>query len=381
MQPYAVSSDGAALFLADELSHVVRRIDLASGIATVVAGSGSLGSGGDGGPATAAELLSPRGVAIGLDGDVFISDSGNNRIRRVDAATGLITTLAGTGEQGFSGDGGPAASARLFLPRGLAIDASGDLLVADTFNRRVRRIQISTGIISTIVGNGSSGSGGDGGPATGASLTNVQALSLDSAGNLFLSDYSTRRVRRVDAATGIITTVAGTGTAGFSGDGGPASAAMLNGPSGIAVDCTGALLIADSSNNRVRRVDPATGTIATIAGGGPFGPGGDGGPATDTYLLVPFDVAVDSTCSVFIGERGGNRVRRVSTTGIITTAAGNGVPQYSGDGGSAVDAQISRSIGVASDLDGNLYLADGDNQRIRRVDVATGVITTIAGNG
>jgi hypothetical protein len=230
----------------------IRRVDADTGIITTVAGGGR--TLGDGGPATKAKLNSPRGIAVDMAGDFFIGDSGDNRVRRVDALTGIITTVAGNGTRGYGGDGGPATGAELNGLRGVVVDGSGNLFIADASNYRIRRVDARTGIITTVAGNGTNTYSGDGGPATQAGMTMVNSLALDSLGNLFVGDVLDNRIRRVDAFTGIITTVAGNGTAGFSGDGGPAVSAELDAPYAVAVDHFGNMFIGDSANNRVRKL-------------------------------------------------------------------------------------------------------------------------------
>ena len=215
-------------------------------------------------------------MAVDASGNLYIADTGNNRIRKV-SATGIITTVAGNGSAGYSGDGGPATSAQLDGPEGVAVDGSGNLYIADTCNNRIRKVS-ATGIITTVAGNGSAGYSGDGGPATSAQLSLPAGVAVDGSGNLYIADSGNNRIRKV-SATGIITTVAGNGSPGYSGDGGPATSAQLNQPAGVAVDASGNLYIADSSNNRIRKVS-ATGIITTVAGNGFDGYSGDGGPAT-----------------------------------------------------------------------------------------------------
>ena len=245
------------------------------------------GYGGDGGPAASAALDSPAGVAADAAGNLFIADTGNHRVRRVDAATGVITTVAGTGTFGYAGDGGPATSAALAIPSAVAVDAAGNLFIADAGNSRVRRVDAATGVITTVAGTGAPGYGGDGGPATGAALNDPSGWRWTPRATCSSPTRATSRVRRVDAATGVITTVAGTGAAGYGGDGGPATAAALNYPAGVAVDAAGNLFIADTYNHRVRRVDAATGVITTVAGTGAAGLGGDGGPGRRRPPVLP----------------------------------------------------------------------------------------------
>jgi len=256
--PDAVAVHGAFIYVADYFSHVVWRLDTATGEEVVVAGTGGGTSfGGDGGPATAAQLGFPLGVAVDAAGNLAIADQSNDRIRLVNATTGVITTVAGKESSGFSGDGGPATAAELYLPAGVTFGAAGDLFIADQQNNRIRRVDATAGIITTVAGNGSAGFSGDGGPATAAQLQYPYSVTLDATGNIFISDGNDR-IRRVDATTGIITTVAGNGSAGFSGDGGLATAAQLNAPSGVAFDAAQNLFIADRFNSRIRRVDAAT---------------------------------------------------------------------------------------------------------------------------
>ncbi len=381
--PSAVALDAAGnLFIADFFNLRIRRVDAATGIISTVAGNGTFGFSGDGGPATSASLAHPIGVAVDATGNLFISDRGNLRIRRVDAATGIISTVAGNGAIGFSGDGGPATSTPLSGPWGVALDAVGNLFIADREDHSVRRVDVATGIISTVAGTGVRGFSGDGGLATSASLALPNGVALDTAGNLFINDFVNLRIRRVDAATGIISTVAGNGSLGFSGDGGPATSGSLLNPLGVALDTASNLFIADSGNQRIRRVDTATGIISTVAGNGFTGFNGDGDLATNARLDRPTDVALDTAGNIFVADWRSNRIRRVDVaTGVISTVAGNGRLGFNGDGGPATSASLNNPSGVAVDATGNLFFADVDNNRIRRVDTATGIISTVAGNG
>jgi sugar lactone lactonase YvrE len=297
-------------------------------------------------------------------------------------ATSIITTVAGTGLQGYSGDGGPATGATLNSPVGVAPDSNGNFFIAEQFGHRIRRVDVLTGIITTVAGTGLQGYSGDGGPATSATLNAPSAVALDADGNLFIADFNNGCIRRVDVLTGIITTVAGTGLQGYSGDSGPATSARLAGPRGVALDSANNLFIADTSNQRIRRVDAVTGIITTVAGDGIESYGGDGGPATNAHLALPFGVALDFADHLFIADARNNRIRRVDTvTGIITTVAGNGFGFFGGDGSLAINAFLAFPRGVALDLNGNLFIADTSNNRIRRMDAVTGIITTVAGNG
>jgi sugar lactone lactonase YvrE len=294
----------------------------------------------------------------------------------------IITTVAGTnGYWGYYGDGGPATNASLFSPYGVAVDASGNFFIADQQNLRIRKVD-TNGIITTVAGNGNwdySGGDGDGGAATNAGLANPEGVAVDSSGNLFIAEEGQHRIRKVDT-TGTITTVAGSGCGGyFDGDGGAATNACLNYPNGVAVDAFGNLFIADKSNNRIRKVG-TNGIITTVAGGGSCSGVGDGGLATNACLAGPYGVVVDASGNLFIADSSNNRIRKVDTNGIITTVAGNGYAGYFGDGGAATDASLDWPNGVAVDGSGNLFIADTDNSVIRKVDT-NGIITTMAGDG
>ncbi|MBI3662703.1 MAG: SMP-30/gluconolactonase/LRE family protein [Acidobacteria bacterium] len=381
-QPSGVATDAAGnMYVVTGFANFVFKVD-AVGRLTILAGNGTLGFGGDGGPASNAVLSAPNQVAVDSAGNVFIADTWNHRIRRVEAATGIITTVAGNGNWAFSGDGGPATGASLALPSGIALDAAGNLFIADRSNNRIRRVEAASGVISTVAGGSLPGSSGDGGPATNAALNGPLGVAVDAAGNLFIADTSNNRIRRIDAATGIITTVAGNGLAGFSGDGGPATNASLNYPYDVAVGASGSLLISDMSNHRVRRVDLATGVISTVAGDGTTQFKGDGGLATNASLFWPAAVKMDSAGNVFLADSVHHRIRRIdAATGIITTLAGNGTFGFSGDNHIATDASLPYPFSLAQDRAGNLFVADSGNLAVRKLDAVTGMITTVAGNG
>ena len=346
-------------------------------IISTVAGTGVVGFSGDGGPGTSASLNIPYGVAVDGGGNVFIADESNHRIRRVAAGTGVITTVAGTGTPGFSGDGGPGTNARLNRPTGVALDGGGNMLIADGENKRIRRLAAGTGVITTVVGNGVQGFSGDGGPGTSASLVYPSEVAVDGGGNMLIADPGNHRIRRLAAGTGVISTVAGNGVQGFSGDGGPGTSASLAYPRGVAVDGGGNVLIADHYNHRIRRLAAGTGVITTVAGTGVPGFSGDGGPGTSASLVYPTGVAVDGGGNVLIADRANNRIRRLAAgTGVISTVAGNGVQGFSGDGGPGTSASFNNPLAVAVDSGGNVLIADYLNHRIRRLAAGTGVTAT-----
>jgi len=334
------------------------------------------GVGGDGGPAGRALLQGPSGLFISGSGDLLIVDSLSHRIKQVDHTTGTIITVAGNNhcyqnrcDGFFSGDGGPATTAELNNPRAVAADADGNIFFSDTNNNRVRRIDKKTGVISTVAGT-VRGFSGDGGPATKAELNIPWGIALDASGNVFVADSGNGRVRRIDHSTGLITTVAGRGWGVSSGDGGPAISAGVLQPLGLDIDDTGNLFIC--GDRRVRRVDAKTGIISTIAGGNGQDFGGDGGLAVKAELRSAEAISVDHAGNVFVTDSGNHRVRRVDhVTGIITTVVGNGQQGYKGDGGPATSAEVSLLFGLAVDDAGNLFIADANNNRIRRVQMAT----------
>ena len=374
--------DSGDLFIADSLNNVVREVNLNTGIINTIAGNGTQGHSGDGGPATAAELSGPSGLALNGSGDLFIADSGNHEVRELNLNTGIITTIAGNGTAGYSGDGGPATAAELSYPSGFAVDDSGDLFISDSDNNAVREVNLNTGIITTVAGNGTQGYRGDGGPATAAELSQPIGLGLDGSGDLFIADWWNNAIREVNLGTGIINTVAGGDALGDSGDGGPATTAEVDKPEGVAVDKSGDLFIADSANNVVREVNAQTDDITTIAGNGTAGYSGDGGPATAAELSDPSGVVVNGSGDLFIADSANNVVRELNLkTGIITTIAGNGTQGYRGDGGPATAAELSGPDGLALDGSGDLFIADSANNVVREVNAKTGDITTIAGTG
>jgi sugar lactone lactonase YvrE len=339
---------------------------------------------GDGGPATAAALAQPTGIAIDGANNLLIIDTFNNAIRKVDTSKGIISTVAGNIQYVVVTDGGLAIEPTFTQPHGITVDTAGNVFIADTFNNVVRKIDAASGNVSTIAGNGTAGFSGDGGPATAASLNQPYAVAIDGAGNLFIADTVNNVVRKIDAMTGNISTVAGNGSFGLSGDGGPATAASFNLPYGLAIDKAGNLFIADTFNNNIRKVDAMTGNISTVAGNGQFGPlkDGDGGPATAASLNLPFGVAVDKDGNLFIADTFNSAIRKVdATTAIITTIAGNNGPGFGGDNGPATAATLDQPNDIAIDGAGNLFIADTINNVVRKIDATTGTITTVAGTG
>ena len=389
--PISVALDGSGnLYIAD--NQRIRKVSSA-GTITTVAGDGTEDEfgrgdyGGDGGAAVAAQLNDPTDMAPDGSGNLYIADSSNQRIRKVSSA-GIISTVAGDGTQGYSGDGGAAtAAAQLNSPTGVALDSANNLYIADTSNHRIRKAD-SAGTLTTVAGDGTAGFSGAGGAAAAAQLNSPTGVALDGAGNLYIADWGNNSIRKVDSA-GIIFTVAGNGTQGFGGDGGAAASAQLNSPQGVALDGSGNLYIADTSNHRIRKITLApgfalgtlsTGTISTVAGSGTAGYGGDGGAAASAQLNYPTGVALDGANNLYIADTLNHRIRKVDSAGVISTVAGSGMPGFSWDGGAAASARLNGPTGLALDSADNLYIADTNNHRIRRVDIS-GTISTVAGSG
>lgn len=410
--PTSVTLDSVGnLYVTDINSNRVFKV-ATTGIVTVVAGNGQHGgfTTGDGGPAIAGTLTDPNGAAVDSSGNLFIADKTYCRIREVSAQTGNISTIAGTGGCLYSGDGGPATSAALNDPSGVALDNSGNIIIADSGNCLIRRISASTGVISTIAGTPPDltgllhcGDTGDGGPAISSKVGFVNGLAVDGSGNIFVADPSSCLIRKISVSTNIISTVAGTGgSCGYSGDGGLAASAQLNQPYGVAVDSLGNVFIADTTNCVIRKVSASSLRISTVGGEFSLGCGysGDESLATSAQINQPYGVAVDSSGDMFIADYSNSVIREVSAaTGNISTFAGVTVPDpnhaghliglaaYSGDGYLAKDAQLSFlndspfGSGMATDRFGNVFIADTANHAIREVSAATGLMTTLAGNG
>ena len=431
--PTSVAVDSSDnIYIADVNNHRIRKVTASTGVITTVAGSGGSGYGGDGGPATAAQINAPRGVAVDSAGNIYIADTNNQRIRKVTASTGVITTVAGNGTKGRAGDNGPATSAQLNSPWDVAVDGDGNVYIADRLNARFRKViaaGVDKGKITTVAGGGT-GTYSDGAQATATRIgiptgvavdsdNNIYAaiqanrvykvtaagvnagklsrvaagetlrfpfgVAVDGSDNIYITDTYNNRILKVDTM-GVITTVAGSGTLGDSGDDGPATSANMYYPQGgVAVDSAGNIYIGDSFNGRVRKVDTSATpwTISTFAGRLKSDPSGDGGAATSAQLNIPYGVAVDGSGNLYLSDALNNRVRKVDTMGVITTVAGTGAHGFSGDGNAATDAELSRPYGLAVDSDNNLYIADGRNNRIRKVDtsVTPWTISTVAGGG
>ena len=432
--PRGVSADGMGnIYIADTNNNRIRKV--AAGFISTVAGNGSAGYLGDGGAATLTRINNPQGVSVDAAGNIYIADTGNNRIRKVSA--GIISTVVNTSGNQTStppdftyplGDAAAATAATLNGPRSVFVDAAGDIYIADTGNNRIRKVTTSTGIISTVAGT-SQGFSGDGGLATSARLDSPRSVFVDSALNIYIADRNNNRIRKVTAATGNISTVAGTGTAGYSGDGGSATAAHIDSPNGVCVKSTGEVIIADTSNSclrqvsvtniistlpmtagpgldtpqgmatyydaaqkklflyiadqgnhRIRQLDTATNAISTVAGTGTAGWTGDGGAATSARLNNPQGVSVDAAGNIYIADTNNDRIRKFTVGGNISTVAGTGTGGYTGDGGAATSARINNPYGVSVDAVGNIYIADTNNNRIRKFTVG-GNISTVAGTG
>jgi len=422
--PGRVATDRSGNVYFTALNSVFR---LSGGSITRLAGVGTAGYSGDGGPATAAQLNNPEGVVIDTAGDIYIADTQNQVVRYVSASTGLISTVAGNGTPGSNGDYGVPTQAQLDLPTAVALDASNNLYICDSANNTIRLV--SNGVITPYLGNYIPGYAGDGagiismddptdiffdsawnlwiadfgngrvreygtngitstvvgggttytegGFATAAALAGPHSVVVDSSGNVYIADADDNRVRKIVQTTGIITTFAGAGAYGFAGDGGAANAAQVNTPNAVAVDPSGNVYIVDLFNARLRMVN-SSGIINTIVGNGAVNYAGDGGAAQNAQMNGPSAVAV-SAAGAFIADTNNQRIRQINSSGIISTVAGNGTPGFGGDGAAAANAQVAFPGAVTTDTSGNLYIADTGNQRVR--EIVNGTIATVAGNG
>ena len=339
-----------------------------SWIITTAVGTGERGYAGDGGPAERAQLNGPFDLGVDANGNLYFSDTFNHCIRRVDARTNVITTVAGCGEAGYSGDGGPAAQARFNEPYGIAVDDAGNIFVADRHNHCVRRIDATTGVVTTFAGIGASGYSGDDGAAARAGMVEPNGLALDPARNrLFIADVADHRVRVVDLASGIIWTFAGTGEAEHSGDGGPADAAGIHGARAVKVAADGSVYILERQGSTLRRVDPHTGVITKAAGTGARGFAGDGGPALAAVFDAPKEFTLDRDGNLLIVDTENHAIRQIDRrTGTIATIAG-GRQGGGGDGGPARAAALDRPHGAIVAADGSIYIGDTNNHRIRKL--------------
>lgn len=373
------------MYIADRYNNRVRLWNASTRVVTTIVGTGAFGFSGDGGPATSAMLAFPSGLAVDAAGNVVIADSYNYRVRLWTKSTGIITTIAGTGSPIFGGDGGPGTLATMSVS-GVALNAAGDVFIADTQHNRVRRWTRSTATVTTVVGTGGSTFAGDGGAGTAARLQSPQAVAVDASGNVFIADVGNNRVRVWSASTRSITTIAGNGARGFSGDGGAGTSAAIRINTGVAVDASGNVFFTDPYAQCVRLWTASTGVLTTIVGiptaGGGFS--GDGGPGTSAAVIFADGegIAVDSAGNAYISAN--NRVRLwTRSTGVVTSIAGTGAGGFGGDGGPGSSAAFSSNgpRGVAVDVAGNVVIADTDNHRVRLWTRATDVVTTIAGSG
>jgi len=351
-----------------------------SGIINTIAGNGIGIDSGDGGLAIRAALDWPSSVAIDKSGNIYIAEENGNRIRKINVS-GVISTIAGNGTTGSSGDGGPATAAELNFPTGVCTDSQGNVYIADNLNQVIRKVNIRTGIIKRIAGQiGWPGIGGDSGFAIDAYLNYPNGIAVDKIGNIYIADEVNNKIRKIDTL-GIITTIAGCGGQGLSGDGGPAINADLYFPTSVCTDTLGNIFFADRYNQRIRKVNIATGIISSVAGSGDgysgAGYSGDGGPATSAELYDPDGIAIDKKGNLYIADQLNKRIREVDAFGNIHTIAGDGIGGFSGDGGPGIDAKLNLPGGIAVDSLNNIYIADVQNMRIRKVNAITTGIADI----
>ncbi len=336
------------------------------------AGIDTLGFSGDGGQATAAELNQPMVLTMDAAGNLYEGEGNNSVVRKIDKNTGIITTVVGIGGVfAYSGDGGQATAAEISGPDGIIFDGSGNLYIADEGNNVIRKVNTS-GIITTVYGNHVQGYSGDGGPASAAEFHLPRSVTFDTHGNLYISDWLNYAIRKIDTTTGIITTIAGNGAAGYTGDGGPASAAEIGLPYQVKFDASGNLYMIDGTYFIVREIN-TSGIISTAVGNGVAGFSGDGGPATAAELNYPTSLTFDAAGNMCLSDRGNNVLRQVNTSGIINSFVGNGVAGESGDGGQASAAEINKPFDVLYDASGNLFIADINGNKIRKVATSAGI--------
>ena len=345
------------------ISFLFSSFTLQAQIITTIAGTGAAAFGGDGGPASAAILNAPACIALDNIGNLYIADEYNHRVRKIDI-TGTISTIAGTGISGYTGDGIAATASGLNDPYGIAFDVAGNIYISDNNQSRIRKVD-AAGIITTIAGTGTGGYTGDGIPATAAELFGPDGLKVDGSGNIFFADLRNNSVRRIDGTSGIITTFAGTETLGFAGDGLAATTAEFDSPCDVAIDAAGNVFIADLQNRRMRKVD-TTGIINTIAGTGGTGSAGDGSAATTATFMYPSNITIDSMGCIYIADQNANKVRKINRVGIINTIAGTGTAGHTGDGSPATAAEINGPCGIVVDKYGSVYIADAANY-IRKI--------------
>jgi sugar lactone lactonase YvrE len=348
----------------------------AQGIITTIAGNTVTQYIGDGWPATNYSLAQPSGMCVDRAGNIFVSDFADHRIRKIDTHDTLFT-ISGNGVPGYTGDGGAFPLAEYRNPSGICLDAAENLYICEWYNDVVRKVNRTTGIITTVCGMGLGGYAGDGAPATTAHMETPKGICVDHAGNLYVADYGNHRIRKVDAITGIISTFAGTGTSGYSGDNGAATAAKISYPNAISVDTIGNLYISDYGNNRIRKVAAGTGDITTCVGDGTMGYTGDGGPAVNAKIRRPNSVHISSHGYLYLSDAGNNVIRSVNPDGIITTIAGNGGFGFAGDNGPAVNATFNGPSAVFADDAENLYIADGEASTVRKVTPIVNAVTKL----
>jgi sugar lactone lactonase YvrE len=342
-----------------------------SALIFTVAGIGEAGYAGDGGEARRAGLNQPFDVALDRQGNLYFSEADNHCVRRVERGSGIITTVAGTGKAGYSGDGGPATRAELHSPYGIALDTADNLYIVDRLNACIRMVEAATGVIRTIAGTGQPGYSGDGGAAKRAQLQEPNDIVLDGKGRAFIADVRDHRVRMLDLATGIITTFAGTGEGASGGDGGPADRAALLGPRALAFGPTGDLYVCLRNDHKVRKVDMRTNIIRSVAGTGAKGCAGDHGPALQATFNGPKEIAVDRDENLYLVDTENHCIRRIDAgSGLVSTVAGTGQPGGGGDGGPATAAMLKRPHGACVDVAGNIYIGDSENHRVRYVSIA-----------